>query len=111
MAGAAKNAAATAAVTAKCWDPIECPSFVKAGASCLSTCYVLYRQGPCGRDPLRLRIGKSGLRGGEKKKQSGVKFGVRTQPRRGEIRALAPAAGYFFSSGFFSRSPVRGLSV
>src|SRR4051812_22256933 len=84
MAGAAKNAAATAAVTAKCWDPIECPSFVKAGASCLSTCYVLYRRGPCGRNPLRLRIGKCGLWRKEAESNSGSNHGR-------EIRVLTPA--------------------
>src|SRR4051794_2948934 len=98
MAGAAKNAAATAAVTAKCWDPIECPSFVKAGASCLSTCYVLYRRGPYGRDPLRLRIGKCGLCREEAESNSGVNFGVRTQTRKKRNSGPDPnPAGYFFS--------------
>src|SRR3954463_8487112 len=82
MAGAAKNAAATAAVTAKCLVPLECPSFVKAGASCLSTCYVLYRRGPCGRNPLRLRIGNFGLCREEAESNSRVNFGVRTQTKK-----------------------------
>src|SRR3954465_4159187 len=61
MAGAATSAAARAAVIASWLVPIECPSFVKARAWCLSMCYMLYRRGPGGCGPLRLSLGRSGL--------------------------------------------------